>query len=687
MPLESKIEILNALQVGASAAYLGRKYGVNESTIRSIKKCEDRIRRSASSQSPPSSSQTLINESVTFHGHVKVELDKDNIDKVVIPLIDPGESELSHLRPPPKMTSVADKLAILEELRNGASIGYLTKQYGVSQSAIAGFKRNEDKIKASVGEEYPSIEDVSFVSRRESSSSSLNDDGAPRRPNNVLGLEEKMDILDELANGTTARALGRQYDVNESTIRSIKKSEGTVRATASDATYPSISEVSFVSRRNTSSVSLPPKKKKIIALAEKIDILDELKSGATFSSLGRIYGVNESTIRSIKKSEVKIRAYHKNRKNCWSMDIDQNEDLKEEDDDEEGDEVMSPPQKRILLLYDKIQILNELQKGASCEQVAKMYGVSESAVYSLRGSEDEIRDNAGVTPGVTKQSRRDPILEKVERVLSVWIENQVQKGNPVNILIIRTKALELYETIKSENDDEALLPTMKFVASRNWIDNFMKRANLQDIPLGGRVFLTDGIQQQQDVPGNSTILQKNSFPRPAYVYQDGCGDGAGVRWPNVASDRVTMVPLENCYENSVISVRQETPIYVQSSTAVRTKEQILEEMSKEELLGLLQSKGVGDKPEENNDKELQITAKTLSEILKIADQLKMKIVEADPLMERIISFMLSLESAMTPYTELYKEIKANEKNEHVTTSGSTRTKRKATTPKKFASIF
>ncbi|KAG8236731.1 hypothetical protein J437_LFUL014227 [Ladona fulva] len=56
----------------------------------------------------------------------------------------------------------------------------------------------------------------------------------------------------------------------------------------------------------------PGGKKKVlrtpITLGQKIQILDKLKAGQKSSSLGREYGVNESTIRTIRKNEGKIRA-------------------------------------------------------------------------------------------------------------------------------------------------------------------------------------------------------------------------------------------------------------------------------------------------------------------------------------------------------------------------------------------
>jgi hypothetical protein len=54
---------------------------------------------------------------------------------------------------------------------------------------------------------------------------------------------------------------------------------------------------------------LPDKKRrKVLALSEKVKILDKRRSGSSAASIASYYGINESTVRYIKKAEDKIRA-------------------------------------------------------------------------------------------------------------------------------------------------------------------------------------------------------------------------------------------------------------------------------------------------------------------------------------------------------------------------------------------
>lgn len=53
--------------------------------------------------------------------------------------------------------------------------------------------------------------------------------------------------------------------------------------------------------------SLPKRKKSVMSLAEKIKVLDKLRAGESATAVGRLFNVNESTVRSIKKTEKSIR--------------------------------------------------------------------------------------------------------------------------------------------------------------------------------------------------------------------------------------------------------------------------------------------------------------------------------------------------------------------------------------------
>ncbi|XP_061782440.1 putative CENPB DNA-binding domain-containing protein 1 isoform X3 [Nerophis lumbriciformis] len=52
----------------------------------------------------------------------------------------------------------------------------------------------------------------------------------------------------------------------------------------------------------------PKRRRKMLTIVEKVELLDMLKLGKSYTSVGRHYGINESTVRYIKKDEKNIRA-------------------------------------------------------------------------------------------------------------------------------------------------------------------------------------------------------------------------------------------------------------------------------------------------------------------------------------------------------------------------------------------
>ena len=52
----------------------------------------------------------------------------------------------------------------------------------------------------------------------------------------------------------------------------------------------------------------PKRQRKVLTLQEKVKVLDRLREGKRFAAVGRHYGLNESTIRYIKKDEANIRS-------------------------------------------------------------------------------------------------------------------------------------------------------------------------------------------------------------------------------------------------------------------------------------------------------------------------------------------------------------------------------------------
>ncbi|GFX47983.1 tigger transposable element-derived protein 1 [Trichonephila clavipes] len=91
-------------------------------------------------------------------------------------------------------------------------------------------------------------------------------------------------------------------------------------------------------------------------------------------------------------------------------------------------------QRQSILLETKIGILNRLGKGEGSTAIGKHFNLGESTVRAIKKNEGAIRKS--VISGTKLSTKfasytRDVLLERTERAIAIWIEEQVQRRIPV----------------------------------------------------------------------------------------------------------------------------------------------------------------------------------------------------------------------------------------------------------------
>ncbi|XP_053145978.1 tigger transposable element-derived protein 1-like isoform X2 [Hemicordylus capensis] len=156
---------------------------------------------------------------------------------------------------------------------------------------------------------------------------------------------------------------------------------------------------------------------------------------------------------------------------------------------EEGAVAKRP--RHVMSLGDKIKVLDCLREGQSSSMVGRLFGVSESTIRNIKKTEAAIRVSvANGTPSSRKVSYmpRDPNIEKTEKALNIWMEDQTQKKFPLSARMICNKARKIYRHLvesSGEGDPE------KFQASKGWFENFKKRFSLHNVKLSGEIASAD----------------------------------------------------------------------------------------------------------------------------------------------------------------------------------------------------
>ncbi|XP_004386991.1 tigger transposable element-derived protein 1-like [Trichechus manatus latirostris] len=148
--------------------------------------------------------------------------------------------------------------------------------------------------------------------------------------------------------------------------------------------------------------------------------------------------------------------------------------------------------RKAINLQVKLEVLRRFEAGEKLSRIAKALGLSTSTVATIRDNKDKIRasSQAATPQAATKLTRsRSLVMENMERLLSVWIEDQNQRNVPINVVLIQEKARSLFEDLKREQGEGAESET--FGASRGWFARFKARHSLHGIGASGEATAAD----------------------------------------------------------------------------------------------------------------------------------------------------------------------------------------------------
>ena len=104
--------------------------------------------------------------------------------------------------------------------------------------------------------------------------------------------------------------------------------------------------------------------------------------------------------------------------------------------------------RKFISLDVKIQILDRIMKGEKVSRIAKTLNLNKATIRTIKKNEKKIRSAVTVGSSISAKyaSRpRVPIIEKMEKALSIWIDDSCQKKIPLDGNIIKQKALKIYK--------------------------------------------------------------------------------------------------------------------------------------------------------------------------------------------------------------------------------------------------
>lgn len=191
--------------------------------------------------------------------------------------------------------------------------------------------------------------------------------------------------------------------------------------------------------------------------------------------------------------------------------------------------------RKMLTIQEKVKLLDMIKDGKKIVEVARHYDLNESTVRSIRKDEKNIRATATVS--FNKEAKRvvtsrNKLIVKTESALAVWISDSRKKNIPLDSLVIREKAKQLYQSFTADQKDEphpgpSSTTLMAFTASKGWFEKFQKRYHLKSVVLYGEAASADQ-PTTEDYMNNTfqKILEEGEY-HPEQVFNM---DKTGLFW-------------------------------------------------------------------------------------------------------------------------------------------------------------
>lgn len=144
-----------------------------------------------------------------------------------------------------------------------------------------------------------------------------------------------------------------------------------------------------------------------------------------------------------------------------------------------------PRRRKVLTLMQKHQIIIRRDAGESRYTIANEYNFGCSNVADFEKNRNSImlmKDHMSEKKFCTKKVSRSSKFPILEDVLSKWFAQKRANNEPINGIILQSKAHQLKNVI---------CPTSKFVASQGWLRNFRRRYNIRRASLYGERLSAD----------------------------------------------------------------------------------------------------------------------------------------------------------------------------------------------------
>uniref|UniRef100_H3A7H0 HTH CENPB-type domain-containing protein n=1 Tax=Latimeria chalumnae TaxID=7897 RepID=H3A7H0_LATCH len=140
----------------------------------------------------------------------------------------------------------------------------------------------------------------------------------------------------------------------------------------------------------------------------------------------------------------------------------------------------------VLDLKQKLQILEDLERGEKVIDVAQRYKIGNSTVCDIRKAGDKLRNFAAAMGSSVRVEKRKTMHvnhdEALDKAVYMWFVQNRMKGTPISGPILKEKAKHFHRDL---NGEEA-----GFTASDGWLNRFKHWHGIRQLSIAGEIMST-----------------------------------------------------------------------------------------------------------------------------------------------------------------------------------------------------
>jgi hypothetical protein len=144
-----------------------------------------------------------------------------------------------------------------------------------------------------------------------------------------------------------------------------------------------------------------------------------------------------------------------------------------------------PSRKRTAIdLELKLRIIRKYECGQSVTAMARELSLAVSTVNTIVKDAFRIKEHVKGTACMKSTiitKRREGAITEMEKLLTIWMEEQIQERVPLSVMMIQAKARSLFEHLKGKYPEG----TQSFGASNGWFERFKNRAGFHNVQVSG----------------------------------------------------------------------------------------------------------------------------------------------------------------------------------------------------------